>query len=63
MENPTAFQIQYRDYQRQMAWVNSEGWQFDPPKRRKQVRGMVAHRAAVVRCRLLSLEMATKRRL
>lgn len=42
MQYTTDFHTQYTDHQRQMAWVNSAGWQFDPPVARKRVRVTVA---------------------
>lgn len=42
MYGATDFQVRYDDHQRQMAWVNSAGWQFDPPVARKRVRVTVA---------------------
>jgi hypothetical protein len=36
------FQVRYDDHKRQMAWVNDEGWKFDPPQARKRVREKMA---------------------
>jgi hypothetical protein len=42
MYDATDFQVRYDDHQRQMAWVNDEGWQFDPPAARTRLRETVA---------------------
>jgi hypothetical protein len=36
------FQVRYDDHTRQMAWVNDEGWKFDPPTTRRHMRETVA---------------------
>jgi hypothetical protein len=42
MIDPTGLQVQYGEYQRQMAWVNSEGWKFESPARAHRIRRAVA---------------------
>jgi hypothetical protein len=36
------FEVRYEDHKRQMAWVNDEGWKFDPPTTRRRVRETIA---------------------
>lgn len=31
MQNPVAFEIEYREHLRQMAWVNELDWSLEPP--------------------------------
>ncbi len=38
MQYTTDFEAQYTDRLRQMAWVNEEGWTFDPPVARTPIR-------------------------
>ena len=42
MENPVAFEVQYGEYQRQVAWINENGWQFEKPEQRYRVRRAIA---------------------
>jgi hypothetical protein len=42
MEHPMASQTQYREHQRQMAWINAQGWQFEQPEKRYRMRHAVA---------------------
>jgi len=42
MENPIAFQQHYTDHQRQMTWINTNGWQFERPEKRYRARTAVA---------------------
>jgi hypothetical protein len=42
MQYTTDFQTHYNDHRRQMAWVNDEGWKFDPPTTRNRMRATVA---------------------
>jgi hypothetical protein len=54
MQNMTDFETQYNDHVRQMAWVNNEAWQFDPPTRRKRMRVIVAAALVALATRLFS---------
>jgi hypothetical protein len=38
MEYPMASQVHYLEHQRQMAWINAEGWQFEQPEKQYRVR-------------------------
>jgi hypothetical protein len=40
MEN-AVFEIEYREYMRQMAWVNEHDWQFERPAKQHPVRRAV----------------------
>ena len=42
MQNPGAFEIDYREHLRQIAWVNEHDWLFDRPARKYPVRRLVA---------------------
>jgi hypothetical protein len=42
MEHPMASQAQYLEHQRQLAWINAEGWQFERSETRYRVRSAVA---------------------
>lgn len=42
MQNPVAFDIEYREHVRQMAWINDNDWQFATPAKRHPVRRIVA---------------------
>lgn len=42
MEHPVASQAHYAEHQRQMAWINTENWQFERPEKRYRVRHSVA---------------------
>jgi hypothetical protein len=46
------FQVRYGDHQRQMAWLNAEGWKFDPPTPRKRVRVTLAQALVALATRL-----------
>ncbi len=52
MYEATDFQVQYNDHQRQMAWVNNEGWRFDPPQVRRRMRERVAQALVAFAARL-----------
>jgi hypothetical protein len=42
MQNPVAFEAEYREHVRQMAWVNENDWQFEKSVARHPVREAVA---------------------
>jgi hypothetical protein len=42
MQHPDSFDIDYREHQRQVAWVNEHDWQFERPEKRYPVRQVVA---------------------
>ena len=42
MEHSMASRAQYLEHQRQMAWINAEGWQFEQPEQRYRLRLAVA---------------------
>jgi hypothetical protein len=42
MQHPDSFDIDYREHQRQVAWVNEHDWQFEQPVKRYPVRQAVA---------------------
>jgi hypothetical protein len=46
------FQVRYDNHQRQMAWVNDEGWKFDPPQARKRIRTTIAKALITLATRL-----------
>ncbi len=52
MYNATDVQIRYHDHQRQFAWVNDEGWKFDPPRPRTHLREMLAQTLLALATRL-----------
>jgi hypothetical protein len=41
MQNPVAFDIDYREHLRRMAWVNDNGWRFDRPAKQHPMRRIV----------------------
>jgi hypothetical protein len=42
MQHPESFDIDYREHQRQVAWINEHDWQFERPVKRYPVRQGVA---------------------
>lgn len=52
MLDATDFQVQYDDHRRQMAWVNDNDWQFDPPATRRRVRETIARALVAFAARL-----------
>lgn len=42
MQNPTAAQVHFSDFQSDMAWVNENDWQFEQPARKYRVREAIA---------------------
>jgi hypothetical protein len=42
MQNPVAFDIDYREHLRQMAWVNEHDWLFERPARKRPLWRLVA---------------------
>jgi hypothetical protein len=42
MQNPVAFEVLNREYQRQAAWINENDWLFERPSTRHPVRQAVA---------------------
>lgn len=52
MYDATDFQVRYTDHRRQMAWVNDEGWKFDPPTVRKRIRATLAKALIALATRL-----------
>jgi hypothetical protein len=44
-------QTHYEEHQRQMAWINTEGWQFEQPAKRYRMRYAIAR--ALVRLAIL----------
>jgi hypothetical protein len=45
-------QVRYDDHRRQMVWVNDNDWQFERPKRRRQIRQTVARVLITLAARL-----------
>ncbi len=52
MENPVAFEVHYREYQRQAAWINHEDWKIERKAKRYQVRVVVAKRLIALAARI-----------
>lgn len=48
MQNPVAFDIEYREHVRQTAWINANDWLFAPPTRKHPVRRVVAEALLVL---------------
>jgi hypothetical protein len=42
MQHPESFDIDYREHQRQVAWINEHDWQFERPVKRHPVRQAMA---------------------
>jgi surfactin synthase thioesterase subunit len=42
MQNPMAFDVEYREHIRQTAWVNANDWQIELPGRQHRMRRAVA---------------------
>ena len=42
MQDPIAFEVLYREHQRQVGWVNDNEWQFAKPQKQHRVRQAVA---------------------
>jgi hypothetical protein len=53
MQNPVAFEVEYREHVRQMAWVNDNDWLIEPPAERHPARAAVA-KALVALARALT---------
>jgi hypothetical protein len=62
MENPMASRVHYAEHQRQMAWINSEDWQFASPSRRVQVRAAIANALVALATRLSPVVVAPSTR-
>jgi hypothetical protein len=42
MQNSVAFEVEYREHVRQMAWVNEHDWTWERPARKRPVWPIVA---------------------
>jgi hypothetical protein len=54
MYDANDFQVRDNDYQRQIAWANETGWQFNPPMTRKGIRVVVAQALIALATRLIT---------